>query len=314
MDIIEELKEASKTLDNIANQTESLKDTKIAYTNYRQEFDKIKNYQTNDFYLVKTDNTNRLKFGTYVSELNGELSSHNEKWDTSCPNNFHSCQEGPVSSHTEQYCITFSSCVGKNPSNWHTSDNSAIVSAFIDSIKLAKHPTSEKSVEKALSILNDKYTAYLTTQTGSLKVFNDTINKLTGIFTDFTGENDIYSILNCKFIGRNVKVILKYLDKALGTNFYTVGVCLLIAGISMCISISLTILLNIIININIPGQSNNDNIVNVQYMGDPNLGGDAFHGVETEKVRYEDNNENINVENINEEDLNNGVKVINYNN
>ena len=79
----------------------------------------------------------------------------------------------------------------------------------------------------------------------------------------------------------------------------------------MCISISLTILLNIIININIPGKSNND-IENVQNMGDPKLGGDVFHGVETEKVRYEDNNGNINIENINEEDLNNGVKVINY--
>jgi len=313
MDIIDELKEASKTLDNIANQTESLKDTKIAYNNYKQEFDKIKNYQTNDFYLVKyADNTNPLKFATYVSRLNTEVSSRNDYWDLTCANNYHSC-EYVENSHSQQFCISFPSCETKNANSWYTSssENSNIVSAFIDSIKLAKHPTSEKSVDKALSVLNNKYTYYLTTQTGSLRVFNDTINKLTGIFTDFTGENDIYSILNCKFIGRNVKVILKYLDKALGTNFYTVGVCLLIAGISMCISISLTILLNIIININIPGQSNND-IENVQNMGDPKLGGDVFHGVETEKVRYEDNNGNINIENINEEDLNNGVKVINY--
>ena len=289
------------------------------YKEYKGRFDKIKQYKADDIFLQKYhSNEPTLGFNEYLSILNQKVA---DEWKvTSCPsNNRHSCEESPPS-HSGSFCFEIQTCSTQKVSTWYGSseDSVKVIDAFIDSIKIAKEnrgtinwisPPNTKSIEEALAILDYRYTAFLRSQTDSLTVFNRTINDLTGIFNDLTGDYNIYSILNCKFIGRNVKVILKYLDKALGTNFYTVGVCLLIAGISMCISISLTILLNIIININIPGQNNND-IVNVQYMGDPNLRGDVFHGVETEKVRYEDN---INVENINEEDLNNGVKVINYN-
>jgi len=328
MDKIDYLKAASNTINGIANQTNNLLDTKIMYKEYKGRFDKIIQYKTDDIdiFLQKYhSNELTLEFKEYLSILNQKVGD--DEWKvTPCPsNNKHLCDESPNPSHTSPFCFEIQDCSNQKVSTWYTSpttneDSVKVIDAFIESIKTAKensgtidmnNPPNTNSIKRALEILDNRYTAFLRSQTDSLSVFNKTINDLTGIFNEFTGDNNIYSILNCQFIGRNVKVILKYLDKALGTNFYTIGVCLLIAGISMCISISLTILLNIIININIniPGQNNND-IVNVQYMGDPNLGGDVFHGVETEKVRYDDN---INVENINEEDLNNGVKVINYN-
>jgi hypothetical protein len=71
---------------------------------------------------------------------------------------------------------------------------------------------------------------------------------MTNIFEDIAGGGQLLSILNCKFIGKNVRVILRYLDKSLGKSFYNVGICLSVAGVAMFISIAFTILLNIIIN------------------------------------------------------------------
>ena len=55
-------------------------------------------------------------------------------------------------------------------------------------------------------------------------------------------------MLNCSFVGRNVKVILKYLKNWLETDIYTAGLCILTTGVVMCISIAFTIFLNIITN------------------------------------------------------------------
>ena len=66
---------------------------------------------------------------------------------------------------------------------------------------------------------------------------------------DYIGENSsVFSFINCKFIGNNILVILNNFKVCLGTDFYTVGICLLMAGCSMAISICFTILLIIIIN------------------------------------------------------------------
>ena len=55
--------------------------------------------------------------------------------------------------------------------------------------------------------------------------------------------------MNGKFIGTNLKIILKYLKYSLGVDLYTVGVCLIVVGCSLALSISLTILLIVLINI-----------------------------------------------------------------
>ena len=262
MNKIDDLKAASIRINNIADQTKGLFNTKFAYKAYKANFDSIKNYQTDNFYIAKFHNDDYnsfLNFKDYLLQLNQNVANDNEEWSISCTNNEHSCDV--TGSHTEQFCINIKSCSTKKVGDWYDPDNDnvKVLDAFIDSIKLARISNvntetmtglpETKSIENVLAILDSKYTAFLTTQTDSLTVFNRTINGLTGIFTEFAGDNDLYSILNCKFIGRNVKIILKYLDKSLGKNIYTVGICFLISGISMCFSISLTILLNIIVNI-----------------------------------------------------------------
>jgi TolA-binding protein len=110
----------------------------------------------------------------------------------------------------------------------------------------ANHPNNFKSLT---SSLKRKYDTFLDAQLGALNIFNETIKDLTGLFDDYIGENSgVFDFVNCKFIGKNINVILSNLKDCLGGDLYTVGVCLLIAGCAMALSIIFTILLITIIN------------------------------------------------------------------
>ena len=73
------------------------------------------------------------------------------------------------------------------------------------------------------------------------------------------GEGDMFSFLNLKFIGNNLKVILKYLKEAFGRDLYSIGVGLILAGCSLIFSISCTLLLLAIINAELKQHINIEN-------------------------------------------------------
>jgi hypothetical protein len=323
MNYIESLKNASDQLKILRDNTTELLNNKFAYNAYKTEFDKRINYQTDDFSLI---GTKILVLKTYLDNLNVELSGQNERWKISCEANEYQCDfsSRPSTPH-ENICIKPSTCKTKKLTDWYgstlDSDNKKIVDAFIKSIQLASKTTIDssgntRSITKVLQILDDKYSTFLNSQTGSIKVFIDTIDDLTGIFVKFAGdEGGIFAMLNCLFIGRNVKVILKYLKTSLGTNIYTVGVCLLTTGIAMCVSIAFTILLNIIINTadntnvegdGVPEIGNDGNDPNVNFNNSPQ------GNYETEKTPYGGNYNQNNYNN--NENYTGGVRIINYNN
>ena len=106
------------------------------------------------------------------------------------------------------------------------------------------------SIGVILEDLKNKYDYFIQQQIDSLTIFSNSINGLADIFNRFAGtgsDTNVYSIINCKFIGRNIKITLKNLEESLGQSFYTVGICLVICGISMLVSIAFTILLNAIL-------------------------------------------------------------------
>ena len=105
------------------------------------------------------------------------------------------------------------------------------------------------SIDEISNNIGEEFKEFLNKQTESLGTFKTTIQKLTGIFSGLISpESPLSDFLNCKFIGKNIKVVLKFLESSLGGNFYSVGICLLIAGFSLAISIIFTILLIIILN------------------------------------------------------------------
>ena len=320
INIIENLKNASNDLEILKENTTELLNNKFAYNTYKTDFDKRINFEIDDFKLIS--NSKSLELKEYINGLNQDV---NDEWKISCEANKHSC-DNPSSDGN--YCIELSSCKVKTLNDWYytiETDNKQIVNAFIQSIQFARKQSytiqNENSnlapisrIENVLEILDDRYTKFLKSQTGSIDVFINTINDLTGIFIRFAGdEGGIFSMLNCLFIGKNVKVILKYLEESLGKNIYSVGVCMLITGIAMCFSIAFTILLNIIISVpdntpsgeEIPELNNNGNDPNVY------LENYAQGNYDTEKVNYAENNKQ---NNYNENNFDGGVRVINYNN
>ena len=311
------LKTAKIEIENLMEQANELLNTKFAYKAYLEQYEERKLYKNADFKLIKSDSSNTLTFSDYLSNLNNDISNRKEIWSITCDSNEHSCNNIPISTHTDEYCIKPSTCTSKNANNWYTTtsgttfqENVDIVSAFIDSINIASKTTTinldsstlenTKSIDNVLTILNDRYTKFLKSQTESLGVYNDTIAGFTDIFSKFSGDNgDIFSIINGKFIGRNVKVILKYLEKSLGNNFSSVGISLITVGLSMCISIPFTILLNLIID-----SKNTPNVDGIQELNPQN----ADTPFDT----------NLNA-NVNNENVDNNVevevgKVIEFNN
>ena len=91
----------------------------------------------------------------------------------------------------------------------------------------------------------------MTSYINALDKFNSTIHRITGKLDEYTGGAGAFSFANCNFIGTNLKIILKYLNEVFGGDIYTIGVCLILVGCSLALSISFTILLIVVINANI---------------------------------------------------------------
>ena len=107
--------------------------------------------------------------------------------------------------------------------------------------------------KKTLIDLKNQYDYYLQSYIDALNTFQSTIHRITGKLNEYTGGSgaSAFSFANCSFINTNLKIILKYLKEVFGGDIYTIGVCLILVGCSLALSISSTILLIIIINISI---------------------------------------------------------------
>lgn len=127
----------------------------------------------------------------------------------------------------------------------------SILNDINDVMKYANSEDSDKpnSMKNIIKDLHEKYSSYLNKYIEVLDVFKDTIHRITGLIRDYIGDGQAFSFINGRFIGTNLKIILKYLKYSLGEDFYNVGVCLILVGCSLIFSISSTILLLVIINI-----------------------------------------------------------------
>ena len=124
-----------------------------------------------------------------------------------------------------------------------------IITDTLNFLEKAKQNTDVNNhYMKILDDLKDEYTKYLDSYIVALDFFNSTIKKVTGKLNEYANDNEAFSFIKCNFIGTNLRIILKYLKSALGKDIYTVGLCFLIVGCSLMLSISSTILLIVVIN------------------------------------------------------------------
>jgi hypothetical protein len=192
------------------------------------------------------------------------LKTYNEKWDINsndqeaCP--YSADQERET--HEEIITYNLKKCKPLNRkwisdlSNDHAiKKNAQIISDILDLVdeanKEGQLEGEDVYYKQTLIDLKNQYSLYLQSYIDALDKFNSTINRITGRLNEYTGNAGAFSFANCNFIGTNLKIILKYLKEVFGGDIYTIGVCLILVGCSLALSISSTILLIIIINISI---------------------------------------------------------------
>ena len=103
-----------------------------------------------------------------------------------------------------------------------------------------------------LKDLKECYLKYLNQYIKALEAFKGILKNITSKLRKYINKDQgFFSFIDCKFIGTNLKVMLKYLKSILGGNVKIIGLCLSIVGCSLILSISSTILLIVIINVGI---------------------------------------------------------------
>ncbi len=143
-----------------------------------------------------------------------------------------------------------------NPSGGQTQKDiknyADLISDVVEKVENLKDTDPGKFLKTMESLL-ESYQGYLDSYIDVLKKFNETINSITSILDEYIGgeSGQTFAFLNGLFIGKNLKIILKYLKYSLGEDLYTVGLCLIIVGFSLIFSISSTILTIVIINVDI---------------------------------------------------------------
>ena len=252
--------------------------TMVTYSMIDEELDKRKNFETNSLSLIRVGDGDGdveiLNFGALLGEINNDQKTKDQKetWDISCSSSY-TCVSGTDPDHPDPIehpvhesviqpiCLQPKNC---NPKDRDWMDDLDITSDknLIDRVDIindmktivteATSDTDDDSFYNKLEVVHSSYNRFLTSYITALEAFQEEINKITGQLNQYTGrDGGIFSFINCKFVGTNMKIILKYLKESLGNDFYTVGVCLILVGCSLILAISSTILLIIIINVDI---------------------------------------------------------------
>ena len=282
MDRLDDIKYAQSNITYAKNEFES-KLQMVTYANITGELELRRQLKSPLFSLlpvVENDNTNPLIFGVLLKTINDYSSSQNKKeeWTYNCASD-QECGTGNsddgISTPHEEICFKAKKCLPYNR-DWIQTDTSNDIkknAEIITDMNTIIEKAFEKSTpagtynhfNESLGDLGNSYFAFLNQYIIALTKFNDTIDNITISIKKYTGDDaGVFSFINCNFIGKNLKVMLKFLKEALGGDVYTIGVCLILVGCSLALSISFTILLIVVINTDIDNNKKKDNIPEYQ--------------------------------------------------
>ena len=279
MNHLDDIKYAQNNITYAKNQFES-KLQMLTYSNTIRELEERRNLQSSTFSLVREDDISASPL--ILAGLLGLINENpytkdkKEKWTLDCESD-HGCNsdsnddDTEINSPHDEICFQPKNCL---PSyrDWiqetgtpNDIKNKAQIIAdmkgIIDKAFIKSAAGTYKYFNESLGDLGNKYFAFLNQYILALTEFNNTIDSITADLNKYTGEDaGIFSLINCKFISKNIKVMLKYLKEALGGDVYTIGICLILVGCSLALSISFTILLIIVINADIDNNKKKNNV------------------------------------------------------
>ena len=282
------------SMDNLSSIEQGVSDTYIrfqelmslcpVYNETKSRLEKRKDLSGNFYLASPSNNLNSLIFDNVITSMNKEIEnvhgSNADVWKrggeiSECPNTFPSGAQN----------LNPKNC---NPYRKYTSGNIDKFAEIIsESMRLGVKANDDTSCTSSspslicvLNALKDDYLVYLRSYKVVLEFALSQIRGIMDIVREYIQEGNSFSFLNGSFIKINLKILLKYLKYSLGQDIYTVGICLVVVGFSLILSISSTILLTVIINIdlrdnmNANNQANAINEVNVVNAYTP--GGDVF--------------------------------------
>ena len=248
MGSFDELNNINEEIDTYEQTFKDITQKKFAYSEMKKALEERVEYKTTSFSIISSSTS------ASPYELSNLLEQYNIKvapqmWSHCC-----TCVDT-----TGKTCHEIKSETLPTSSDTDTQTIENRIKAIKYLVNVA-NGNGGNSFKPLTNALNTKYDEFLNSELETLKIFNKTITDINSLFDDYVGENgSVFDFFNCKFIGNNILVILKNLKECLGTDFYTVGVCLIIAGCSMAISIIFTILLIVIINISVEENKKNNN-------------------------------------------------------
>ena len=277
IDNLDEIKYAQSNITYAKNEFES-KLQMVIYTNITEELELRKNLKSYLFSLLPFEDDSEkdpLNFAVLLGTINAYATEYyKEKWTFDCDSG-KTCasgsDDGIVHESDEEICFKPESCL-PSARDWIESSSSThdgfplikekaqIISDMKDIIETAYDNSHHQCFKNSLTDLGEKYEDFLKQYIEALTEFNKTIDDITYDIKKYTGDDaGVFSFINCNFVGKNIKVMLKYLKEALGGDVYTIGVCLILVGCSLALSISFTILLIVVINADIDNNKKKDN-------------------------------------------------------
>ena len=243
--------------------------------------EKQNNYTTEAFMIPENGITDTKKSLSNKDLLNNYLNTNLpdsvRKWDLNSPNEYECGNTPDGESYYPIKCKPYSSPYS-SPTDYPNFNKYAGIYEKIDKIIIYANDgtttTTDNNVMKVIDSLRSSYIGYLDNYVKILEFFYEKINSITSIVSQYSDPQNLFSFLNGKFIGINLQIILKYLKHSLGGDFFTVGICLCVVGLSLILSISSTIILIVIINIGLKEAIEQNKMIN-----NPGTAVSPFEGV-----------------------------------
>ena len=228
-----------------------------AYNGAKKALEDKTEFITDTSIIYWDDKSKKINLDEIIKLLNDSLieTHKEERWDKINGDKTIICNgaesvSGNVKLHPWTCEPDKRSWIETSPEDSEVKNYAVIATKIIELLKNANGTNIDgKSYYDVIKVLKDEYTEYLNAYLDALGFFGEVTGDIIEILNEAIGDNDgAFDFLNGKFIQTNLKVILKYLKDSLGKDFYSVGLCLLIVGCSLILSISSTILLIVIIN------------------------------------------------------------------
>ena len=250
---LDQLTSIESDISDSLNEFNTIRSNCQTYNDIKGKLENMKAMSIN-FYLSSVDDqTPNLSFDEMIETLNNkiELSYPTNKDVYKREGTNEECPSNPGDNKQNLKILTcdpyskYDDTITSNDINKY----SKLVHDTLDLVDVTTNPSKANSLAKKVETLYDSYKTYLDKYIAILGFLQREIGRITRFINNYITSGESFSFLNGHFIQTNLKILLKYLKHSLGKDFYTVGVCLIVVGCSLILSVSSTILLIVIINI-----------------------------------------------------------------